>query len=402
MEDPALPAVTDPDGRGPNDKPPPAAPAPQDPDRVTLTIAGRAWQGWQDIRVSRGCERVPNDFDLVVTEYFPGAGQIVIEPGQECQLKIGDDLVITGYVDRYSAAIAYNRHEVRISGRGKCQDLVDCSVITDDVGSQIGNAQLLASAQRLAEPYGIQVTTRAGDAFIAETLGLFQTETPFDVIERLARSTGYLAYEGTDGNLILNRISAERHATGFVEGANVESAKVTFGMDQRFSEYRVIRSALENLSDVAARSNRLDYNRIDISRDYGVPRRRRKNIVVEQQFAGDDFAIRRGRWEMSRRYGRSQAVTLVVDSWRDGAGRLWEPNRLVRVNLPSLKLQEKLWCIGDVTYLRGPQGQRAEVMLMPPEAFEPQPTILIPFDNQVVRDLQGNPPGGTAGSSGAG
>ncbi len=390
MEDPGLPTVAA--ATGPNDKPPPSQPAPEDPDRVTLTIGGRAWQGWQDIRIARGCERVPNDFDLVVTEYFPGAGQIVIEPGQECQLKIGQDLVITGYVDRYSAGIAYNQHGVKISGRGRCQDLVDCSVITDGIGSQIGNAALLATAQRLAEPYGIQVTSRAGDAFIAETLGLFQTETPFDVIERLARSTGYLAYEGPDGNLILNRVSAERHATGFVEGANVERANVAFSMDARFSEYRVIRTALENLDDIASAVGNADWNRIDISRDYGVPRRRRRNIVVEQQFAGDDFAIRRGRWEMSRRYGRSQAVTLVVDSWRDGAGMLWEPNRLVRVHLPSLKLSEKLWCIGDVTYLRGPQGQRAEVVLMPPEAFEPQPTILQPFDNQVATELRAAQP----------
>jgi len=377
------------------------AQAQADPNEVTLVIGGRRWLGWQEVRISRGIERCPNDFDLLVTERFPGADAIVVEPGQTCELRVGSDRVITGYVDRYRSGITYAGHKVRISGRGKCQDLVDCNVVIDGVGSQIGNAGLLDTARRLASPYGIEVESKAGDAFIAETLSLYLTETPFDVIERLARATGFLVYEGADGNLVLNRVSEERHATGFEQGVNVEAADVSFSMDQRFSEYRATMTALENMQDIAARAGNADYNTWARVEDRGVPRKRLRTIVVEQTFAGQDFARRRVEWEMARRFGRSQAISITVDSWRDGEGRLWEPNRLARVHIPALKLEDRTWTIGEVTFRRGKSGEQADIELMPPAAFAPQPVILQPFDSQVARAANAATPPANVPTSGA-
>ena len=78
---------------------------------------------------------------------------------------------------------------------------------------------------------------------------------------------------------------------------------------------------------------------------------------------------------MNRRVGRSQAVTIVCDSWRDGASNLWTPNWLAPISLPSLKVQAT-WLISKVTFLRDEQGTRAEVTLMPKEAFSAEPAVL--------------------------
>jgi hypothetical protein len=77
-------------------------------------------------------------------------------------------------------------------------------------------------------------------------------------------------------------------------------------------------------------------------------------VISEQGFAGLDFTLRRAQWEVARRYGRSQAVTLVADSWRDAAGKLWEPNTLAPVDLPELRLPGLLWLITQVGFVVDP------------------------------------------------
>ena len=92
-----------------------------------------------------------------MTERFPGeADGVVVKPGDPCTVKIGDDLVITGYIDRYHPSITPTGHTVTITGRGKCQDLVDCAA--EWPNCQIIAASAFEIAPKLAAPYGITVT----------------------------------------------------------------------------------------------------------------------------------------------------------------------------------------------------------------------------------------------------
>ncbi|WP_420029233.1 phage baseplate assembly protein [Serratia fonticola] len=64
---------------------------------------------------------------------------------------------------------------------------------------------------------------------------------------------------------------------------------------------------------------------------------------------------------------------MTVDSWRDGVGRLWEPNKLVPIRLPAFGLDDVLWLLSEVTFIRnGDEGTKAGVILMPPQAFDVQ------------------------------
>ena len=77
---------------------------PSTDDTLSLVIAGTAWAGWQRVAVKRGMDTIPASFDVQVTERYPNpSSDISIKPGDPCQVKIGSDLVITGYVDRYAA-----------------------------------------------------------------------------------------------------------------------------------------------------------------------------------------------------------------------------------------------------------------------------------------------------------
>lgn len=368
-------------------------------DTLTLSIGGQKLTGWQEVSVTCGIEQVPSAFVLRVTERYPGAGQIDVKPFQSCTVTIGQDLVITGYVDRYSASLSAKQHQVTVSGRSLVEDLVDCSAILPNM--QVSATSLSQLAQDLAKPFGIQVIEpdgepepiTGGDGSIppfAIALG----ETPFEVIERVARWKRLLAYDNPQGQLVLAKLGTQAMASGVSQGVNVEAAEATFASDQRFSDYLPALFSSEGLYNLGQGGSA--GNQFPPVKDSGVPRYRPRFVVSEQFMDGQYVAVARAQWEKARRYGRSQAVTVTVDSWRDSAGTLWTPNRLCPVDLPALKIVGQRWLIASVTYQLGLEGgTRALLVLMPPEAFQPEPNLVQPFDMQVYRDLHG-------GSSGSG
>jgi prophage tail gpP-like protein len=92
-----------------------------------------------------------------------------------------------------------------------------------------------------------------------------------------------------------------------------------------------------------------------------------------------DTNHKRALWECARRAGRGRVVSLTCDSWRDAGGKLWEPNTLANVALPTLKISEQMMLIAEVTYrIDGDRGTTAELTLAPPAAYAPQPIILFP------------------------
>ena len=342
-------------------------------DDLKLRVGGREISGWTGLRVTRGIERVPGSFDISLTERYPGEAEgLAMQPGDACQVLLGDDLVLTGYIDQYRISIAASTHTIRAIGRGKCADLVDCSA--EWPGAQISGANALGIAKRLAKPYGISVSGESGAA--VPQMILLYGETAWEIIERTCRFAALLAIEEPTGNLLLTHVGTEQAASGFVLGKNIEQAEAAFTMDQRYSEYWVYRQAANLYADVGGGPFI-----IQKLSDAQVPRHRRKAIVVDSgpQGSQDEYGARRAVWEMNRRAARSRSIALTVDSWRDSKGQLWRPNTLAKIEAKTLKLPGEQWVIGDVTYRRDNTGTHADITLMPANAFKPEPIVLMPM-----------------------
>lgn len=338
---------------------------------LTLVAGGRNLSGWTKVRVTRGIERLPGDFDIEMTELSPfDPDHVTVRPGDPCQILLGADLVITGYVDRVRPAIGHQRHSIQVTGRGKCQDLVDCAAIWP--GGQISGTSVLDIAQKLAAPYGVTVSSDVTGVPPIPQVNLMLGETPFEIIERNARYCALLAYDQPDGNLVLTRVGSEYAGSGLVEGINIQEGSTLFSMDQRFSEYVAFMQGVETLQDLGGGGNQ-----VLTVKDPNVPRLRRRILVAETvggPIDWKDFLNLRAQWEAARRAGRSLTVNIATDSWRDGQGALWTPNTLVPVSSPSLKLRADTdLLLGQVTYTFSEQGTRADLVLMPPGAFSPQP-----------------------------
>jgi prophage tail gpP-like protein len=88
-----------------------------DLDTVRLTVGNKIIEGWDSVRVTRSIERFPSDFSLGLMDYYPGTNdKQLVQEGQSCEVRIGNDLVLTGYVDSWEPSITRPDMKCRRTG----------------------------------------------------------------------------------------------------------------------------------------------------------------------------------------------------------------------------------------------------------------------------------------------
>jgi prophage tail gpP-like protein len=367
-----------------------------DPNAVSIEIGDRKIVGWENVVISRSAEAFPNSFTLTASdEYSADPSRQTIVPGangegaagEDVKVYIGSDLVITGFTDRVTITTAPRQHEITIQGRGICQDLVDCSadlMNSPEVrGGTITATDALDLARKLCKGFGLKARSAVAD--LGRPIRPFSfslEETPFNIIERVCQYAGYLVYEDEFGTLVLDRIGTKEMASGFTMPGNVEAAQSTLSIDQRFSHYTVLWSSVNNYAEITPVASK----RADLL-DRTMPRNRPHIIVMSEDNEEHDLGMRRAEWELARRIGRSQAVSVTCDSWRDKNGLLWQPNWLVPLDMPAHKIVGKKWVIGSVTFRKDSSGTHADLVLMPPDAFSVKPSNLVLWDNEIGHAL---------------
>jgi prophage tail gpP-like protein len=355
-------------------------------DDVTILVDGLQLGGWTSVQITRGLERMPSSFELIATERYPlNADALQVTPGSPCQVLIGSDVIVTGYVDRVIPSYAGGQHSVTLSGRGKCCDLVDCAA--EWPGQQFSNVTVFDIARSLAEPYGISVEARGDIGAPIPKYNFGFGQTAWSIIEEWARVRQLVVYERPDGNLQMLFADASGTkspfppaASGFAEGVNIESAHALWDTGYRYSEYQCSRVSMNPLQALSQPGRVGDEDLIAIVKDPGIKRHRVFGFVLEQGSPlGYEAGRRRAQWEAVRRFGRAGQVRLVTDAWRDAMGVLYDIGTSVSVDSPSLKVgdSDRLgapWVIAEIQYVKNDTGTHANVMLMQRHAFDPQPT----------------------------
>ncbi len=344
-------------------------------DDLVLSANGRDIAGWEHLSVTLRAEGFPSSFDIALSSRDPATkSALIVRPGDACTVKLGSDLVVTGYVDRAGNGGSGETHTLRVSGRGKTQDLVDCSA--EWPGGQISNCNALDIAKKLAAPYGIEVKLANGaDAGpIVPQFAVTYGETAAEIIQRVARNAGLLAYEDATGVLLLAAVGTKQAGSGVAYGGNVEEWGVMLSMDQRYSEIVCMLLTQETQADIAGITQPFF-----TALDPNVPRHRRLYMTLEQAVNAQELTAQKAKWEAARRAGRATIATATVDSWRDSKGALFMPNTLLPVSLPGLPDKTPL-IIAEVTFRRGNDGTHADIVAMPKDAFVPEPISLQPVN----------------------
>lgn len=328
-----------------------------------LKIDGVFYGGWKSLRVSRSIEQMAGTFELEVTERWPGKPQASpIKPGRPCQLLLDGEVVITGYVDTVSPDYDANRHTIRVSGRDKTGDLVDCSAVYKS--GQWRKVKLDQLARDLIKPFGINLVIEedVGSAFASWNIQ--EGESVFDCLERAARMKALLLTSNPQGDLVITRAGKSRLDHGLVEGENIKGARADFSWKDRFSAYTVKgqgKLGEDGDSAHAAPSGRSADEIVD----------RYRPLVVLAESHSENATLRdRAEWERNVRRGRSARGSITVQGWRHPGGALWQPNMLVPVTSPMLWLNEAEMLVVGCTWTLDDNGTLTELAIAKREAFQ--------------------------------
>ena len=329
---------------------------------VILYVGNKRYGGWKDVTIRRGIEQISGTFELSVTDRWSGQDQAwQVHQGDECSVKVGDTVLIKGYVDEVLPFFANEDHGVTIVGRDKTGDLVDCSAISK-TGEWKGRT-LLQVAEDIAKPFGISVTDTVGLSETFKQSALQEGETAFEALERAARMRGVLLVSDEDGNLVITRAGTSRVNTALVQGQNILSARGSFSFRDRFSTY-ICKGQNVGLDLSTPEQNSQPKGEAPDSQ----VKRYRPLIIVAEDIADSKGLKDRAMWEAAVRMGRSARPVITVQGWEHDAG-LWLPNTLVRVDCPYLYLAEELLIVA-VTYQVNDRGTTAELELCRPAAFD--------------------------------
>jgi prophage tail gpP-like protein len=341
---------------------------------LSLIVGGQKFGGWLDVRVSRGIERGAGDFQIAATQRWPGLDRrFEIPEGAACEIWIGRDKVLTGYVDLVrqrrngtTAAVAFN-------GRSKTCDLIDCSPDFDT--AELAGLDLAAVARKVCAPFGIEVDARVSGPTFA-VAAAHHGETCWKLIERLARQRQILVTDDPDGRLVLTQLASERATDELVHPSDgLLEIETVRDSSKRFSVYKVKAQAGSRWADAGSDEGSLPSALAHVEgefRDNGVKRYRPKTILNEGA-AKKAGALARAEYEARRNIGKALRFTATRVGWRQRDGALWRPNMLVPCRVPSMNLGAEL-AIAEVHYKKGASGTTCDLELAPPEAFSPEPS----------------------------
>jgi len=346
-------------------------------DRLTLRVGGRIFEGWESVSIETGIEQIAGSFQLALTERWPNQLEAwTIPPGEYCEIAIGGEPVISGYVD--SASVSYDAaaHGLGVSGRDRTGDIVDCSA----PATSFAGLSFVEIARRLVAPYHITVRDEAGVAGKKVPKCAIQPgESVFQTLETLARQAAVLLVSDGRGALVITRAGKAGEAVDrLIEGENILSASFEHNHGELYSSITIKGQAAAAASsnyDLSAAAPKGEVKRApSTTTTNSEVGRHRPLVIVAETEADAKRCQQRAAWEASTREAKSRRLNIAVQGWRQSDGSLWRINQTVSVVSPMLRLDER-WLIAGVSYTLDDGGTTTSLTLTGPHAYDILPEI---------------------------
>jgi prophage tail gpP-like protein len=356
------------------------------PDHVIVAVNGLRFGGWKSVRITAGIESI-RDFVVEVTDRWPDdtgrAGELAgrIQPGDRVEVWIGDDLVLTGHVDATPREYDAAGYMFAVQGRSLAADLIDSSA--DNPAGQWKNARPEQIVTDLAGRYGVRVRREAETGAAIAEHQIQPGESAWESIDRVAKARQFLVTDDARGTVVLASPGSGGRAESALElGVNILSGFCGLDFSQTFAEY-VVRGQRKGSDEVfgteineaegkAAGKTRIITAEAEARAANNTLRRRRVLIIRQQGQADNGVCADRAAYESRNRAAKALETRYQVAGWRQESGGLWAPNTTARVIDPFIGHDGDM-LIAEVTYFLDRQGQRCEIVVVPPDAFLTSP-----------------------------
>lgn len=340
-------------------------------DEVVLRAGGYKMAGWTSVRVERGLEQQAGAFELELSAApTEQRERPPVRPGQACQVELGGERVITGYVDDVEPRYSADEHQITARGRDKTGDLIDCSVDLGVGENEIRGRTIEQIARRLVAPYGIEVVTEVDPGGRIPLVEILPEQTVMAVLQELSGYAGVLLSSDAYGRLVITHAGAAGDGGVLERGRNILKGSARHSLQKRYSKYVVQAQTMEEefLSEGGQRKATAE--------DPAVPRYRL--LLQDVDTSTQERLQRRVEWERNHRAGNAERAQVTVQGWRADDGAIWRPNRRVTLRDDWLGFPDSELLIANVALVRDKRGTRTELTLVRPGALEPRPAAPMP------------------------
>jgi len=338
--------------------------------KVYLVVNDYQYYGWKSISIERSIESVCGKFHCSLIDTSSVINP-VLAPGAECQVLIGSNILIYGYIDSVDLDISSTQVVYTISGRDKTEDIIDgCVQLSPGTWK---NQQLFNFAGILCNKVGVNSVSDGSFTDEAATYTVEIGDTIFTAIHRPAKARGVILLTDFLGRLKLTTPGASKADDALQLGRNVKSMRVSVDYTNRFNKY-IIRAQRtsggggwgSNPATITIHGEATDPN-IRASRVLVLP--------AEDQVSSR-LAMKRAQWEASTRNAMSETITITIPEFYQSSDRLWKENEIVNVSGEYGQFTiNSDYLITSVTYSLDNGGRLTTLTLRDKDSFKPEPIV---------------------------
>lgn len=356
---------------------------------------------WENVSITSALDAVAMSFELgvVAKDSLKRSSLIPCLPGDEVELSIDGNRVLSGYVEKTPVSYTASTATAKIIGRSKTCDLIDCNPITNtkDYKEATKNTTSWQSAKnqnktyidpptanlstiewkglklgqiiaQLIQPYNIRLVFEGNDKLRAKLNKVVNydtspTETVLKAIQNLVKKEDLLFYCDENGDLVIGIRGYRQTTTPLILGKNILSANAGFDYSKLFRTYKVTGEQSGSNSSLGVVNNT-----VSGTADLTDVNRTRLNTVKAKGSSSkqdcDDQAANTRNYELAQ----ANSITYTVQGWYDELNKtLWKVNTLVQVYDPFLETHDVV-LIKKVTFNLSNDGGTTTILeVIPPE-----------------------------------
>lgn len=367
-------------------------------DQISIEVGGRVFRGWKSAQVVTGLNQIASQFSLSITRDFPGDAGFRIRPGDLATIRIGDDIVATGFVDKTPVSYTGKTITTTVSGRSRTADLVDCCILTEikagatggssnswavithradgtkvaaaKPASQWRTVDVMSTIASIIEPYGLSLISDLPTKVVND-ISLSKGTTVFNAIRKLVQNFNYIATDTPTGDVTFVSVDAPEQSDSELivsltgEGTNVLEGSSEFDHSSVYTDYEVYGQA----KPVKTSTNPALEHNIRATATSAVLRTRFRLLRIFQSGNSTLASLQdRANYEAVTRAGKAKTCTYRVNGWRQANGKLWKKGILISVDDEVLGIKRQMM-VGKVTFDLSSSGQTTTLEVAPRGAF---------------------------------
>lgn len=221
-------------------------------DEVTMIIDGKSFRYFDDVNINLSLDTIADTFSLSCP--FDSQNKVLRKLFQprtykECAIYIGGIKQITGHIVTIKTDTSPESAKITLDGYSRTGVLNDC-IVAPDINLDIKNLDLLQIAQKICDPFGINVIceTDQGAKFTGqEKIQLDKNRKCVEILNELAKLRNILISNTNQGELLLQKVIQTEKATLKIDASKMPCVKsnANFNGQSSFSHFVVTKSKIQ-------------------------------------------------------------------------------------------------------------------------------------------------------------